>query len=1159
MLSKFNNKKHRRLTALLLCVALMLGSVTSVSADISAADSETEVQSEAQTYTEEPTAEAVSYEAPEIQAEVQEETPVAEETEAPAADTQQTEAHTEAATEAHTETAAETQAAETTETEVETETETEVVAQQLEYEDDQVKVHVTASEEGIIPDHASLKVVPLVKQEVTNEMTDEQKQEVEAINKKYDEAEQKLNEKADSEAFDIAGFLAYDIGFVDADGNEVEPNGDVKVTMEYKKAQTPEGIEVSEDTELTVMHLEEDKNGEVKQVVDLADDNVTNGAVEKLQTNEENKLEKVEFVSDSFSTFTVTWTKTTYELRIYYVDENGVEIQGTQIEDVSKDFSNNKSVTFGEYAGSIEGYSYKEARLNSVTGSVVTVAEGTSERSGKRYSYSVSIKNGTSVVKTLQKNSDTSANIYLVYHQNAQETETPDTPDKPSDTGSKLSHEKYIKKNADNTYDITLNASGSVGTEYNKAKLDILFIVDTSQSMENYDRIPETKKAINALTAVFDSNNMKNKVDVRYKMVTFATGASLATTNWVDSTVLGNAVNNLERVSNGGTNYDQGLSAGADALSTGARTDARKIVIFLTDGEPTFYGIPRYHSSWRQTANGRGGSTSRATLDAAIASAGEIKCDDFYAVGISLKDDIDIYTSDDTNDKEENTKTGEGILKEIKDATGATGGKVINLQKPSDLSDEFKAIAGETIKFACTDVKITDKLSEHIVTTKNSKLKVMVAKRVDGKYEQRFKEEYALEDSGNIVLKDKDGKDTVIATASYDKAAKTATLDFVDDYELEEDYYYYITITNVEPSQEAYDEYLKNGYTQKGYTGDTPTDTSDNGYYATDGTTLEGGPISSGQTGFKSNEEAKVDYTWKKTPKTEDYKDPVIKLEDHVQHITVEKKWSGVTDVDNNVVLAQLVKVSQDEAGNTIETPVDGKIIELTEDISFKGSFTVQNASEYVVRELKPDANGKIIYKDNQYSIAADEDTITFDNINYKVSYNVDEVNRKVTITNTKASEKIRIIKTGTDKQLLLQGAEFTLKDSEGNTITVGSNIQGDKYISDDNGLVLEGEIGVGTYTLTETKAPTGYVILPSGITITVDINNVTVSGAEDKVTCVKDSNGVYVITVKNEVVYNLPNSGGSGIYWFSICGMLLMMAAAWIIYKNKCREVLVK
>ena len=109
MLSKFNNKKHRRLTAMLLCAALMLGSVTSVSADISAADSETEVQN----YAEESSTEAVSYGAPETQAEVQEGTPVAEETEAPAADTQQTEAHTEASTEAHTETASETQTPET--------------------------------------------------------------------------------------------------------------------------------------------------------------------------------------------------------------------------------------------------------------------------------------------------------------------------------------------------------------------------------------------------------------------------------------------------------------------------------------------------------------------------------------------------------------------------------------------------------------------------------------------------------------------------------------------------------------------------------------------------------------------------------------------------------------------------------------------------------------------------------------------------------------------------------------------------------------------------------------------------------------------------------------------------------------------------------------
>ena len=75
-------------------------------------------------------------------------------------------------------------------------------------------------------------------------------------------------------------------------------------------------------------------------------------------------------------------------------------------------------------------------------------------------------------------------------------------------------------------------------------------------------------------------------------------------------------------------------------------------------------------------------------------------------LGISLKDDIVIYTYDNTyyNDREQNTKTGEGILGEIKDATGASGGKVINLKKPSDLSDESKLIAGETIKLPARNV-----------------------------------------------------------------------------------------------------------------------------------------------------------------------------------------------------------------------------------------------------------------------------------------------------------------------------------------------------------------------------------------------------------------------------------------------------------------------
>lgn len=438
MLSKFNNKKHRRLTALLLCVALMLGSVTSVSADISAADSETEVQSGAQTYAEESTAEAVSYGAPETQAEVQEETSVAEETEAPAADTQQTEAYTEAATEAHTETAAETQAAETTETEVETETETEVVAQQLEYEDDQVKVHVTASEEGIIPDHASLKVVPLVKQEVTNEMTDEQKQEVEAINKKYDEAEKKLTEKAEKEAYDIAGFLAYDISLVDADGNKVEPNGDVKVTMDYKQpviaddaVQTvndTEWLNSTKDLDVTVLHLEEDNKGKVTDVVDMTAED-TNGDAE-INTTSENEIQKVTITTNSFSTFAITYSE--YSVDVKYVDQRGTEITSDQFTQrnvsIKKDndlvISNGNKVKIPKTV-TIDNktYQYSGAHLDGVSGKNV---------------YSVKFKDKKWRYKEKSGDDDKKWNdgdggtIYLVYQEQATALPTVDTIDSTS-------------------------------------------------------------------------------------------------------------------------------------------------------------------------------------------------------------------------------------------------------------------------------------------------------------------------------------------------------------------------------------------------------------------------------------------------------------------------------------------------------------------------------------------------------------------------------------------------------------------------------------------------------------------------------------------------------------------------------------------------------
>ena len=741
-----------------------------------------------------------------------------------------------------------------------------------------------------------------------------------------------------------------------------------------------------------------------------------------------------------------------------------------------------------------------------------------------------------------------------------------------------MSHEKYIKKNADGTYDITLNASGSVGTQVNKAKVDIVLVMDISGSMNKSDgnsrksKLANAKDAVNALVAAFSAKN--DTVDARYKLVTFAKGSSIVTDSWVDGSTLETKVSKLN--ADGGTNYDKGLSNAATAVSAGARTDATKIVIFLTDGQPTYYG---------STSN-CGVHTSYNTLSKALTSAALIECRDFYAVGIGLPGSIPIYKNDSGNcqygtnhgsdrwnqNPITETISGKELLERVSAKVTATTKDTWNLTDSSQLTDKFKQIAGETLTFACSNVKITDQLSEYVEVTENSKLHVKIAERFGtSTYRDKYNQIFDLS-GGTVTLNSQK-----IADVRYDNKTKTAVLDFVDNYKLEENYYYYISITKVKATDKAYEDYIKyGGYkTDQGapIVGSTPTDTSatkDNefGYYATNGSDLTGGAISSGKFGFKSNADAKVEYTWKGTAKTEDYLDPVIQVS--VDQIKVEKDWAelGDTNVSKNVVLAQLVKLSteKDDVGNDviIETPVAGKIIKLADSNNFSGAFIVRDASDYAIRELKLDANGSITYEGKKYSIANEDDVTTFDNISYKVSYaTTEDSGKSVTIKNTKSSETIRIIKAGTDTSLLLEGAEFTLVDSSGNKVTVGTTAtEGGSYISDAKGLVLEGIINAGTYTLTEIKAPSGYIKLAESITITVgsdDDNKVTVSGPEGKVTCAKYDNNVYVITVQNEVIYELPSTGGSGIYWFSICGMLLMMAATWIIYKNKCREVLVK
>lgn len=396
---KSNTKK--RLIAFMLCMVLVLSSATSAFADEPQnTDSQSQTEAVAEPAADEATGDEAAVNSSEQQQQ-EEQQPEQQQQEEQQPEQQQPE--TEAPT---VEAPAEQPAAEEAQP-----------IQQLTYEDDNVKITVDAVESGNIPEGATLSVTPVIKQEITDSMSDEEKAKAEELNDQYDHTEKKLNEKAENETYDIAGFLAYDITFVDADGNKMEPNGNVKISMDYKKTEIPEeakkALEEKNDEQnldVTVMHLEEDEQGEVKEVVDMVADETKEATVETTETKE---VEKAAFVTNSFSTFTITWKKdsaTYFKLTLHHVDEKGNELPTTLSSDATLNY--NSDISFSDYVEIIDNYDYKYAKVDKISGKTVTSAV-TNGSSGKRAK--LTLYNGKdNKIETLSY-STTTKNIYLVY------------------------------------------------------------------------------------------------------------------------------------------------------------------------------------------------------------------------------------------------------------------------------------------------------------------------------------------------------------------------------------------------------------------------------------------------------------------------------------------------------------------------------------------------------------------------------------------------------------------------------------------------------------------------------------------------------------------------------------------------------------------------
>ena len=150
-------------------------------------------------------------------------------------------------------------------------------------------------------------------------------------------------------------------------------------------------------------------------------------------------------------------------------------------------------------------------------------------------------------------------------------------------------------------------------------------------------------------------------------------------------------------------------------------------------------------------------------------------------------------------------------------------------------------------------------------------------------------------------------------------------------------------------------------------------------------------------------------------------------------------------------------------------------------------------------------------------------------------------------------------------KHPMLSGAKFELVKDSKVCYTGESNSDGFVEWYKNGTKVSLSEIEKATYTLRETSAPAGYAKSKVQWTIAITDTTVTITGANGTPltpTQLKNSTTgkTYdAYTYENTPVYALPSTGGTGIYLYMIGGMLLMFAAVWILYKNKCKEVLEK
>lgn len=223
-----------------------------------------------------------------------------------------------------------------------------------------------------------------------------------------------------------------------------------------------------------------------------------------------------------------------------------------------------------------------------------------------------------------------------------------------------------------------------------------------------------------------------------------------------------------------------------------------------------------------------------------------------------------------------------------------------------------------------------------------------------------------------------------------------------------------------------------------------------------------------------------------------------------------------LTNLENYVVKIGEITLTADRYTLTTTDLEDGCSFEISLDLA-----ALYEAGVIKDADIK---NSTLITVTYDATLSADATAGTYENTAWVTAPKDWTTSKDIVYVNTYA---IDIFKYDQADKTGLVGAEFTLTDAEGTVI--------DTVTSGEDGHVVIDGLDAGTYTLTETKAPDGYVKSDTPLTIVIP----------------KDADGENVVSV-SFANSQIPHTGGTGTLMFTIGGAAIIATAGVLLLVSR-------